>query len=257
MQSRSIIIKILYWLEVIISARILLFTLPVLLNNLTKGHFSFSNPEDFFITTLTVLGVYYFCVGIVAILEKPAVRLLHILGLILIAGLTAVLLRNISVTSDAQFETYHFIPIFLSILFTLIVLVLGGGTSSKIKMKWKSILIIDDDEILIRTVRPMLMSNGYSVLTSNTGEEGLRVAKAQKPDLILLDVIMPGMKGRDVCQALKESDDTKNIPVVFLTAKDSQEDIDAELAAGGEAHLTKPVNREGMLSTIQTIIDKK
>lgn len=122
--------------------------------------------------------------------------------------------------------------------------------------KWQSILIVDDDEVLIRTVRPILISHGYSVLTANVGEDGLHIAKHQKPNLILLDVILPGIKGRDVCKRLKEDAETKDIPVIFLTAKDSQDDIEAEMSAGAEAHLTKPVNAESLIVTIQGVLNR-
>lgn len=120
--------------------------------------------------------------------------------------------------------------------------------------KWKSVLIVDDDESLIKTVRPILMSAGYSVLTANSGEEGLLIAEKQKPDLIILDVILPGIKGREVCKQLKEQTRTKNIPVVFLTAKDSPDDVRAELEAGAQSHLTKPVNPKDLLSCVRKIL---
>lgn len=125
-----------------------------------------------------------------------------------------------------------------------------------LRRKWQSILVVDDDEVLVRTVRPILISHGYSVLTATVGEDGLHIAKHQKPDLILLDVILPGIKGRDVCKRLKGDPETKDIPVIFLTAKDSQDDIDAEMGAGAEAHLTKPVNPESLIVTIQGVLNR-
>ncbi len=122
------------------------------------------------------------------------------------------------------------------------------------KVDWKSILVVDDDETLLRTIRPILITHGYSVLTANTGESGLQVAISQKPDLIILDVILPGMIGRKVCENLKSNPATKNIPVVFLTAKDSAYDIQAEMDVGGEAHLTKPVNAKALIETIRNVL---
>lgn len=127
------------------------------------------------------------------------------------------------------------------------------ANNPKIK-SWKSVLLIDDDEALIKTVRPILISAGYSVLSADTGEEGLLIAAKQKPDLIILDVILPGLKGRDVCKQLKENSKTKAIPVVFLTAKDSSDDIRAELEAGAEAHLTKPVNPKDLISCVEKFL---
>jgi CheY-like chemotaxis protein len=118
------------------------------------------------------------------------------------------------------------------------------------KKDWKSVLIIDDDEALIKTLRPILINAGYSVLTANSGEAGLSVIENQNPDMVLLDVILPGIKGREVCQAIKENPQTKDMPVVFLTAKDSPDDIQAELDVGAEAHITKPVNAKQLLETV-------
>ncbi|MBU0469492.1 MAG: response regulator [Candidatus Omnitrophica bacterium] len=126
--------------------------------------------------------------------------------------------------------------------------------SKKKTKKWKSILIIDDDQTQVMTVRPMLMSAGYSVLSAETGEMGLQIAETQKPDLILLDVILPGMKGREVCKRLKNNEVTKDIPVIFVTVKDSKDEIVAEMDAGAHAHLTKPISVKVLISTIRSIL---
>jgi CheY-like chemotaxis protein len=119
----------------------------------------------------------------------------------------------------------------------------------------RSILIVDDDEMIGKMIRPILFSHGYSVLTAETGEDGIQIAKKQKPDLILLDVILPGIKGRDVCRKIKEDPETAHIPVVFQTAKDSPEDIKAEQAVGSSGHITKPIDARVLIKTIQGILD--
>lgn len=118
----------------------------------------------------------------------------------------------------------------------------------------KSILVVDDDEGLQKTIKRILLNAGYSVLSALTGERGIQVAKVQQPDLIILDVLLPGMKGREVCQILKKEEQTRKIPVIFLTAKDSLDDIAAERAAGGLSHLTKPVNAKTLIAEIRKII---
>jgi twitching motility two-component system response regulator PilH len=118
----------------------------------------------------------------------------------------------------------------------------------------KSVLVVDDDETFVKTIKGILLSNGYSVLTATTGEKGLQVAKMQKPDVIVLDVILPGIKGRDVCALLKNDPQTQNVPIIFLTAKDSPDDIKAELAAGGNCHLSKPLHAKQLLTEIKRII---
>ncbi|MFA5261860.1 MAG: response regulator [Candidatus Omnitrophota bacterium] len=148
------------------------------------------------------------------------------------------------------------------ILFNIIVFLFFSQAKVKLEFarKWeyarKSVLIVDDDEGIIKTVKGILLPNGFSVLTAVSGEKGIQIAKLQKPDLIILDVILPGIKGREVCATLKQADETKNIPVVFLTAKDSMDDIHAEMAAGATSHLTKPVHAKTLLAEVRRIFEQ-
>ena len=123
--------------------------------------------------------------------------------------------------------------------------------------KWYSLLLIDEDEAFVKTIRPILIAHGCSVLIAGTGEEGLSIAQSQKPDMIILDVLLPKMKGREVCRALKANEATKSIPVVFMTAKDSDEDIRAEREVGAAAHLTKPFQPKRLISTIRAILEPR
>jgi two-component system alkaline phosphatase synthesis response regulator PhoP len=118
----------------------------------------------------------------------------------------------------------------------------------------KKVLIIDDDRMLHGMLQPILNSFGFEVLSALNGEEGLQLASSGRPDVIVLDVIMPKMKGREVCKRLKESPDTKNIPVLFLTSKDSEDDIKAELEVGAAGHLTKPVQPAVLVRRINEIL---
>ena len=123
--------------------------------------------------------------------------------------------------------------------------------------KWYSLLLIDEDEAFVKTIRPILIAHGCSVLTASTGEEGLKIAESQKPDMVILDVLLPKMKGRDVCKALKANEATKSIPVVFMTAKDSDEDIRAEREVGAAAHLTKPFQPKRLVSMVCAILEPR
>jgi len=122
------------------------------------------------------------------------------------------------------------------------------------KFSRKSILVVDDDEGIQVTLKRILLDRGYSVLTAMNGERGIQVATTQQPDLILLDVILPGMKGREVCIKLKQDERTKDIPVIFLTAKDSVDDIEAERKVGGIGHMTKPIKTKVLLSEIKRVL---
>ncbi len=104
----------------------------------------------------------------------------------------------------------------------------------------RTILIIDDEASLLATVGRRLEADGYGVLIAKTGEEGLRLAEAEQPDLILLDIMLPGMKGRDVCARLKATPATARIPVIFLTALGLADHIKAGMDLGAEDYIVKP-----------------
>lgn len=119
----------------------------------------------------------------------------------------------------------------------------------------RKILIIDDDKGLLKMMKVNLATHGFEVLTAFTGEKGLAMAQSIHPDLIILDVILPGIKGRDVCSKLKENPKTQHIPVIFLTAKNSPDDVKAELALGAVTHLTKPLDSHKVLEEIRHVLN--
>lgn len=118
----------------------------------------------------------------------------------------------------------------------------------------KKILLVDDDPGVHLITTPILAKAGYGVVSAKSGEQGLQVALNERPDLIILDVIMPGIKGRDLCLKIKAYPVLANIPVVFLTAKNSEDDIKAELEVGALTHLTKPVNPTELLQVVKGIL---
>ncbi len=121
-------------------------------------------------------------------------------------------------------------------------------------MSNKKVLIIDDDDTVHMIVTKILSESGYLVVSAKNGEQGFQLALKERPDLIILDVIMPGIKGRDLCVKIKSYDVIKEIPVIFLTAKNSQDDVQAELEAGAVSHLTKPIDAKEVLATVKSII---
>lgn len=121
-------------------------------------------------------------------------------------------------------------------------------------MSNKKVLIIDDDASVHLIVTKILSESGYLVVSAKNGEQGFQLALKERPDLIILDVIMPGIKGRDLCVKIKSYDVIKDIPVIFLTAKNSQDDVQAELEAGAVSHLTKPIDAKEVLATVKSII---
>ena len=118
----------------------------------------------------------------------------------------------------------------------------------------KRILVIDDERTLHAMLKPVLSAYGLEVISAMNGEEGLSLAMSEKPDLIILDVIMPTIKGREVCRKIKESPVTAHIPVLFLTAKDSEDDVQAEIEAGALGHVTKPINPVQLVKLAKKIL---
>ena len=118
---------------------------------------------------------------------------------------------------------------------------------------FKKILIVDFDKEFLKMMRVNFKSKDFGVLTAESGEKGLAMAVKHKPDLIILETLLPGIKGREVCARLKKNSATQHIPVIFITVKNSADDILAERQAGAVAHITKPADFEQILSQINKI----
>ncbi len=119
-------------------------------------------------------------------------------------------------------------------------------------MKPAKILVVDDQPINIKLLQRKLEREGYVVQTAYNGLECLDAVKASPPDLILLDVMMPEMDGIEACQRLKENEDTKAIPIIFITAKSSKEGKLEGLSAGGVDYITKPIDLDETLARVKT-----
>jgi len=115
-----------------------------------------------------------------------------------------------------------------------------------------TILIIDDQPKNLAVIGDYLMKCGFTILVSQTGTGGLRRARDLKPDLILLDILMPDMDGFETCRRLKADESTKNIPVIFMTALTSVEDKVKGFELGGVDYITKPIQYEEVLARVKT-----
>ncbi len=116
------------------------------------------------------------------------------------------------------------------------------------------ILVVDDESQNLDLLEAMLTSSGYEVLLAGGGEEGLRMAREQKPDLILLDLMMPGLSGFEVCARVKTDPQTGGIPVLLVTALSQISDKERALAAGGDDFLTKPFQRAELLTRVEALL---
>jgi len=117
-------------------------------------------------------------------------------------------------------------------------------------MPIKKILVVDDSPTERHVMVELLTKNGYQVVTAESGEEGVTKAKAEKPDLIIMDVVMPGLNGYQATRTLTRDDDTKNIPVLMCTSKGQETDKIWGLRQGAQDYLVKPVNPEELLKKI-------
>lgn len=119
-------------------------------------------------------------------------------------------------------------------------------------MATPKILVVDDQPINVQLLKRKLEREGMSVATSYSGREALDLVKADKPDLILLDVMMPEMDGIEVCQRLQADKETKAIPVIFITARTSKEGKIEGLGVGAVDYITKPIDLDETLARVQT-----
>jgi len=121
----------------------------------------------------------------------------------------------------------------------------------------KKILIIEDDPAVLRAISYMLEKEGYGVLTAVNGLEGLRKAKEENPDLLVLDVMLPGIDGFEICHRLRAESQTAQLPILMLSAKGQAADRATGLGVGANEYLTKPVERSVLLSRVEALLAAK
>ena len=117
----------------------------------------------------------------------------------------------------------------------------------------KSILVIDDEKDILKLLQYNLEKEGYQFLSAKTGEEGFEVARAKKPDLVILDLMLPGMDGLETCKLLRADGATKNIPVLMLTAKSSETDQIVGLEIGASDYISKPFSVKVLLARVKNL----
>src|SRR5512141_2390174 len=124
-------------------------------------------------------------------------------------------------------------------------------------MPAEKILIVDDDEDILLIVQTILASAGYSAITARNGREGVDMALELRPDLILLDVMMPELSGWEVCTTLKNAPETRQIPIALLTVKSEIRDLITGMQVGADDYITKPFTRKKLLSTVRRLLDEQ
>lgn len=117
------------------------------------------------------------------------------------------------------------------------------------------VLIVEDNDKNMKLARDVLQAKGYSTLEAVTGEDGVRIAKEQRPDLVLMDIQLPGISGIDALKALRSDAQTEKIPVAALTASVTPTDRSQIAAAGFDAFLSKPINLKEFLDTVKRLTE--
>ena len=121
----------------------------------------------------------------------------------------------------------------------------------------KKILVIEDEVEINELVCSRLMMNGFEVISAQDGLEGLDMARKEKPDLIILDVMMPKLNGYQVCRMLKFDDKYKSIPIIFLTARSQQYDKEVGKEVSADSYIAKPFDGEVLLKEVKRLLEKE
>jgi len=124
-------------------------------------------------------------------------------------------------------------------------------------MTKERILVVDDEEDILELVRFNLAREGYSVICTTSGEETLKIARKEHPDLIVLDLMLPGIDGLEVAKVLKNDPKTKDISIVMLTAKGEEPDIVTGLELGADDYVTKPFSPRILVARVRAVLRRK
>lgn len=119
----------------------------------------------------------------------------------------------------------------------------------------KTVLICDDEPYILESVSYVVNKGGFNVITAEDGEEALKMARGKRPDLIFLDVEMPKKSGYEVCQALKEDEETREIYIVMLTARGQVTDERKGYESGVNEYITKPFSPRKLMKRVHEILD--
>lgn len=116
------------------------------------------------------------------------------------------------------------------------------------------LLVADDDEDILMLVQLRLSRSGFEVVVARDGEEALRLVREHRPDLVVLDVMMPKVTGIDVVRALRADPETVDVPVILLTARSSETDVEEGIAAGADDYVVKPFSPQELVARVQSVL---
>jgi DNA-binding response OmpR family regulator len=120
----------------------------------------------------------------------------------------------------------------------------------------KQILIVDDEPNVVMPIQFLMEQQGYRVMMAEGGEDALELISRYKPDLVLLDIMLPGIDGWEVCEIVRLNPNYRNIKIIFLTAKGREVEIAKGLALGADAYITKPFSNETLVAKVKELLEK-
>lgn len=124
-------------------------------------------------------------------------------------------------------------------------------------MSRQRVLVIEDEEDILELVRYNLTKNGYDVFGVASGEEGLNLVRQELPDLVVLDLMLPGMDGLEVCRLMKSESSTRQIPIIMMSAKGEESDIVTGLEMGADDYVTKPFSPKILMARVKVALRRK
>lgn len=121
-------------------------------------------------------------------------------------------------------------------------------------MQRKKILLVDDSNTILMMERMILTKGPYELVTASNGEEAIVKAAAERPDLILMDVVMPKMNGFEACKRIRESEVTRNTPIIMVTTRGEAQNVETGFDSGCNDYVTKPINGTELLSKLRNLL---
>jgi DNA-binding response OmpR family regulator len=120
----------------------------------------------------------------------------------------------------------------------------------------KEILIVDDEPNVVIPLQFLMEQHGYKVMVAERGEDALDLVYQYKPDLVLLDILLPGIDGYEVCEIIRLNPNFRNVKIIFLTAKGREMEIAKGMALGADAYITKPFSNAALVAKVKEVLEK-
>jgi DNA-binding response OmpR family regulator len=121
----------------------------------------------------------------------------------------------------------------------------------------KEILIVDDEPSVVVALQFLMQQQGYHVLVAETGEDALDLIYKYKPDLVILDIMLPGIDGYEVCEIVRLNPDYRKVKILFLTARRDEVEIAKGLALGADAYITKPFSNDKLVAAVNEVLESR